>query len=505
MATILIANVGNHDVQLTDPSLLPDELAQRKRIPARTLGNELAANYARYADGIELPIIGVCARWLLEHENVAPGELYIHLFASDQPAPPSTPESEWLKDSMPFAEVIKRHLLDGGLDWMATVEWNGKQRQERRALRLPKRQVHIHTITGNPADYKNTLDYFVHELPRLAAGTGEKDTVYLEVTGGTPAMTSMMIVAGVDAFGKQTHTLYVERGADRPYQVGIGQRFFARRARAAMKAQLELYAYSVAHATLRAEKDLITPDTERLALIAALLDYADRRLAFDFARARDALYRAHQYASGIPQSKVQYWQRELRENETANLLAELIHSASVKYHLGDYADFTQRLFRFQEASFRYLAERMGMRYREAGNNEYIDSAWIDEVAGLGSFLKDYTSPDGKSYSVRLESLNRINLGAIVDYFVQHDAQWTHWRQVAGDIHRLSSVAQLRNKGLAGHGFQGIGKQDLSEAFDDDADHILPLLEKIYNAVFEREIGANPYDAANDLIREILSA
>ncbi len=42
MTTLLFANVGNHDLKLTDPSLLPDEM-QGRRVPYRTLGKELLA------------------------------------------------------------------------------------------------------------------------------------------------------------------------------------------------------------------------------------------------------------------------------------------------------------------------------------------------------------------------------------------------------------------------------------------------------------------------------
>jgi hypothetical protein len=475
-------------------------------LSARTLGKVLLADFERYADALTLPLIGVSLRWLLEHEGADADQLYVHLFASDQPRPPVTPEEEWQKDSIVFAQVIERYLKGPGLAYTARIERDGDQHQETRRLRLPDRRIRIHTIDGSPADYNNMLSYFSRELNGMRRLVDDGDRVYLEVTGGTPAMTSMMIVAGVDAFGRQARTLYVERGADRPYAVGIGRRFFARRARDTLQEQVRLFAYTAARATLDRDADLVDPDAEHQELLRALLDYADRRLAFDFERARDALHRARRFATGEQQARVQYRQRELGGRDTALLLSELVHSTRTKYELGDYADFTQRLFRFQEGCFRYLAERMGLRYK--GDDErYADPLWVEGLRGLADFLEAYTSPVGQAYGrveVTERTLNRISLGAIVDFFVASGGPWAHLEDPVRGLHRLSALARLRNKGLAGHGFEGIGRDDLRAAFGGDADRIVPLLDEIYGAVFDRSLPESPYEAVNELILALLA-
>lgn len=506
MTVLFLANVGNHDVYLTDPSLLPPGL-QHRRPSARELGKALLADFERYADALDFPLIGVSLRWLVERKGVPPDDLYVHLFASDQARPPITPPEEWQKDSIPFARVIERYLKGLGLPYTTRVERDGRQHQETRRLRLSKRQIHVHTIEGSPADYDNMLRTFDRELPRMRRWIErERDRVYLEVTGGTPAMTSMLIVAGVDAFGRRTRTLYVERGADRPYAVGIGRRFFARRAQATLGEQLCLFAYPAAKATLERDADLIAPDVEDYAVVAALLDYADRRLAFDFERARDALHRACRYAGPKHRPQIRYRQRELQRPDSAALLSELVHSTRIKYEMGDYADFTQRLFRFQEGCFRHLAEQMGLRY-DRGDERHAHMDWVRDVAGLTDFLADYTAPTGRAYGrIDLEGrpLNRVSLGAIVDFFVQRGDPWVELGDPVEKLHRLSAVAELRNKGVAGHGFQGIGREDLEDAFGEDPDAIVPLLEDIYAAIFHTQLGRTPYQAVNVLIRDLLS-
>jgi hypothetical protein len=285
--------------------------------------------------------------------------------------------------------------------------------------------------------------------------------------------------------------------------VGVSQQMFARHTRRTLCTQVALHAYAVARNTLDAHGTLVVPDAERRATLSGLLLYADRRLAFDFDRARDALVEAKRHTTGDLQAQLDFWRGQLRSPQAQDLLAELIHSAAIKYQQGDYADFVNRLFRFQEAAFRHLAEQMGMRYRDPRDDEYVDLEWARGVPGLNAFLRAYQISEGRVIDIDLaRSLNRVSLGAIVDFYVR-DAAWSQRREAAAKIHRLSRLAKLRNKGISGHGFEGVGKADLDVAFDDDAEHIVPHLEEIYQAVFDHPLGDNPYERINTLCRDLL--
>lgn len=502
MTTLFLANVGTRDVQLSDESLLPEEL--RGKASPRLVGEEILKDYRRYAGTLQVPMIAACLRWLLEERQVSPTELHVHLFASDQAAPPTTPERQWLQDTLPFAEVIRHFLLDGGLVY--AVESAGKRHgRESCPLRLAGSQVHIHAVKGNPADYVGMLDFFTQKLAHLAERVDPAADIYMEVSGGTPAMTSMLIVAGVEAFGRRVQTLYVEPGARQPYPLDIARRLLARRAREAFCAQVKVYAYAAAAEILASDKNLLVEDVRRQDVLSALLEYGRRRLAFDFRRAREALSTACQYADQSVAPHLRQWWRELdpAERDTVVLVQELIHSTRILYRMGDYADFTQRLFRFQEASFRHLAERMGMRYKDE-DEKRVDPAWVRSVPGLSDFLDNYRTPDGQALRWMDVELNRVNLGAFADFFTRNDhAAIPLWPAVE-KLHRLSGVADLRNKGLAGHGFQGIGKEDLDAAWGEDADGILPLMEQVFQALFGYPVGDSPYDGLNEVLLKLLA-
>lgn len=489
MTVLLLANVGNRDVILTDRNRLPEHQDPRWWDSPRRLGEEIAANLDHYAAAIELPLLHPTLDWLLNEQGVAPGDLQVVLFASDQP-PHLTLERDWLKDTAPFAEVI-RNLLE-------------------KRYKIPKR--FIKRIEGSPADYANMLAYYMQTLPQIATNVSPDATVYLEVSGGTPAMSSMLIVAGVEVFGDRVHTLYLEQDARYPSEIGVAQQLFARKSRETLLGQIKLFAYNAALQTVEQSGRLIAPDNHRRDLLACLLRYADRRLAFDFRRARNALHSALALSTGNTQAQIRFWLRELQEPTIADNLSEVIHSAAIKLTLGEYADLVQRVFRFQEASFRYLAEQMGMQYSKS--DEYLDESWRKSLPALDNYLRHYRrGQDGRTLAETdndievgtTRSLNRFNLGAIVEYFVEHEPRWKHRRAVVDRLFSLSAVADLRNKGLSGHGFNGIGREDLEAALGDSADALLDLLRRIYTEIFDVPPGEDPYQAVNTLLVKIIEA
>ncbi len=482
MKVLLLANVGNHDLQLLDRSLLPEKNDDARWWQPRRLGEAIRDDFKRYRDAIDLPLLMPTMRWLKDHEAVdIKSDLTVHLFASDQDRA-LTNESEWLKDTAPLAEVIRDYF---------NYHWEMK-----------KSAVQIHRIDGSPADYANTLRFYQETLPGIRERTGEC-RVYMEVSGGTPAMTSMLIVMGAETFGQDVVTLYMDRDSHQPYEIAVAQALFTRKTREALNEQISLYAYNAAFQTVDQSGRLLTPDENKRELLRCLLRYADRRLAFDFKRARSELESAYALATGQLQAQVKFWMRELNQPQSSTQLAELIHSARIKLKLGDYADFTQRLFRFQEALFRCMAERMGLEYGKS--DEYASETWAKNQPALVDYLRTYSrTATGQINPVDLKrSLNRYSLGAIVDFYLQ-DAAWAHWRAPAELAFKMSAVVELRNKGISGHGFDGISLDDLETTYGRPADSIVHDMQQAYTAVFEVELSASPYDRVNELIRELIT-
>lgn len=485
MTVLLLANVGNRDLVLTDTRRLPEHDDPHWWQSVRRLGEEYRDNLSDYADVLELPLLAPTLEWLKSENGRDLSTAFVVLFASNQPEQ-YTQREEWLKDTLPFAQAICKLI----------------------ALRygVPKRNIRVLEIEGSPADYANMLTYYLRNLPEIHAYTTADTNVYLEVSGGTPAMSSMLIVAGVEVFGEKVHTLYIERNSRVPNSIGVAQQLFARKTRETLRNQIDLYAYTAALHTVRTSGHLVTTDGRERELLANLLRYADRRLAFDFGRARAALRDALPLTSGNTQAKISFWQRELDTRSAQANISELIYSAAIKLHLGDYADFVQRIFRFQEAGFRYLAEQMGLRYTK-DDGMFVESAWFSSLPALGKYLDIYADRiTGRVTPIDLRRpLNRYSLGAIVDYFIAHDPTWHAHQTPADHLHTFSAVAELRNKGLAGHGFNGIGLDDLREKYGAPPNEMLDALNQIHLELFGAPPGDDPYQAVNALLAEIIES
>ncbi len=496
MKHILIANVGNSDIRFKG------ELSPTQDKSARSLGNYLLSNYTACKQHIEIPLILPTLTWIKGAKGIENPDIEVVLIASDQDKT-YTPADEYKKDTKPYADIIQRYLIE--------MDEKGKK------TRLQKNQVRIETIDANPADYSTALDFQHRTLVKLKTQLDKKYAqegyhVYLEVSGGTPAMCSMLIVTGAEVFGTDVTTLYLDRSSTTPNPIDIGRVLYSRQARDSFKQQVGMYAYGVATKTLEAQSEFIVTDAKRMEVMKGLVQYADRRLSFDFATAREHLEKAQLHIVGVQQSKIRYWLGELREMTTQNFLAELLYTMKIKIEIADYIDLTQRMFRFQESIFRHLAEQMGIEYSKS-DKQHLNSTWLEAQSqqGLQFYLSEYrrdskgakTSKPNK-VETHDRGLNRFSLGAIVDYYVESVDQWKPLYETVQSTHRLSEVADLRNKGVSGHGFDGVSLEIIKKAYGAPIDDMLKNCEQIYCDVFKVEqMPILPYQAVNELLLELL--
>jgi len=482
--TLLICNVGGNDLIC---ATLPKE-----RRGERAWAEEVLARYDELRNLLHLPIIGKALRYL-HAQGVQIDQLI--LIASDQPAPATDVAERRFResDTCATAAVMTRCIAEGvgGLP------------------SIPAPQIRTWIIAdatgcgGDPSDYDLVLGFLEHQLKDLAV-EHVYGSAYLEVTGGTPAMTTGLLIAGTEAFGARTEVLSIHPRRETPAALGVGRRLLATPLRATLRSNASTWAYDAALRTFREHRatmlDQLRPEAEHA--IEALLTYAHCRYNFDFPGARTAL-------ATLPNLPA-VWDGEFVELRSAvaapnrlALLAEVIHGATARYEIGLYADFLTQIVRFEENLLRLLCLQRGAIFVSRQSGSADDDGSLISRAWLRSLTIEL--PDDRDDG-RDRATNRTVLRQLAGLLAR--IQGEDLTAFLSDIDRLRGLVYLRNEST--HSLEGIRRVDLAIRFVGretahvtEADQILPYVTKLYAHVAGQTLPPSPYAAISGLLTRLL--
>ncbi len=488
MTTLLLCTVGNRDVDWKIPGL-SEALSQRER------AEHVLAHYRTLRKHIRLPIIRKALRHVLARHSTPPD--MVVLIASNQfDTTPSDPRElrNWHTDTCLTAQIIHQCLADGGADWQAV---------------LPERvQIWLIGDDGgqrDPSDYDGVRRWLERRLPALHAAHPDA-SAYLQVTGGTPAMTTGLMVAGTEVFGARAEVLYVYERHELPQTLNIGKRLQAHPLRATLRASVRVFAYDAALHTLHQHAPAITDRLEAGAgdVLDALLAYAHHRFNFDLPAATQALHHA---AAGAGDGR---WSKQLMAfydavHATGRLaqVEEVYHGAAARYEVGAYADVLTQVVRFQENLLRAMCLERGARFLLHGSMQQDDSGGLLDGAWAlaqgfqprGVNAGDHISTGWKQLQNLLRHLSRQrgeNLSAILNALCSDS---------------MVRLVYLRNE--LTHSLRGVGKAELARKFggehapDNTADEIVPHLARCFELVAGRAPAPPPFAAINALVETLL--
>jgi hypothetical protein len=443
------------------------------------LAERLQAERDLYWPRVRLPILTKALDYVLAQGEPVESIL---LFVSDQDRE-LVGEEEWQKDTCEVGTLVRAKLLEQ----YAAQQWRAKQ-------------VRLHTIPGNPADYDTMLAYFEHELPRILGFYEAQDLrVYLSLTGGTPAMNAMLLVVGNQVFGPQTVNLYDARGRKQPFPLGVGRRLAGRALGVAFRTNLQGYQYAAALRLLEAEGQLLVDSANARRIAIALLTYARDRLAFNFADAGAALDAALPYAAGSEKDRMLHWQNQVIEPEDTDRLRELYFGAEIKRLNHAYAGWLERAIRFQENGLRQSAVGQGVVFRDR-NMEYLDREWVDGQPELVAYLEHVPSPGGGRGLDPYRPASRPLLRAVLAFLAKGQED-NGPREFLALSDRLEGLAALRNHWV--HRSRGVRQEDLEEAFGGSVEAAAAAMGQMFRLLTGAELGANPYDEINHLCLELI--
>lgn len=476
--SLLICNVGSSDLGGAPAAL--------RELRARERAARILAGWPATGAGLTLPIIGKALRFVQARAPLA----LLLLVASDQgDDPPADPEAraEWDKDTIHTAEVVRRLLLIGA-DGCAP---------------LPAERLAIWAVAGpdgrgcDPSDYDAVRRFFERRLPELCRQHPD-GPAYLEVTGGTPAMTTGLLVAGTEVFGARAEALYIQRRRPIPATLSTGKRLQAGPLRAALRSNAETYDYDAALRLLRRERAIIADRLEPGAAEAleALLLHARCRFNLDLPGARRAL------EGGVDAAGDGRWRaalldlhQQVYELPRADLLAEVYHGAAARFAVGALGDFLAQAVRLQENALRLLCLARGAVFVSQARTRFDQGRWLDQGWAAAHGLGERAGRE----------MTRGNLRWLLTELGRRRGE--DLRPLLDALGRLNPLADLRNETI--HGLRGVTRADLAASFagadapEERADDIPPHLAEVVRLTTGRAPGPSPFAAINQLITALL--
>lgn len=453
---LLISSIGNRDLTL-DGSLLPREefrdrtaelLEQSRRDRAAVLGR------------LQAPILEPVIRWVLQQHTEPPGpdrpeprrpQLKVYLVATDQPET----TRQRFSDTLHAAELLREWLAD---------------RFKAYGLQSTK----IWTYQSNPADYDEAYRYFQElERQRSFPDPGDFDIVYLNPTGGTPALTFGLLTVVLPFYGARATVLYLPNGRDLPIQLNVGQEF--RRAQLLDDVRLQLDEWEFGRAAELLER---AGASSHLAAFARALAY---RLNFDFTLALRTIERAViPRSSGTLRNAAIAQQEQLtRLRDVAEalqnadaprpdcyppLLRELYVNTVLTWNAGRYADFLARAFRFEEAALRWAVEATlhlptGSAKQPRGS---ALPAFVEGIERDPELRQPVESPyEGRTLDYKRAPTRELLRHLLATPRLRSDPTAQRVKALTDRLRRLS---ELRNDSIVAHGFKGVSREAIIEAY-----------------------------------------
>lgn len=318
--------------------------------------------------------------------------------------------------------------------------------------------INLQIISKNPADYDEMLKLYQAAIDNMPESA---DRVFVSLAGGTPQQNISAMLESVARFGEKTTMIYTPRGSKNAIEHEIGYEIYKRMIAQRVEILKEKKMYGVA-ADLAAEYDVLNPHEIKM------LQAKNHRLLFNFETAQ-VLF--NEVKDKIPKHREEIYStidelEKLKNKDIHALIRELYENMLVKWEQGAYVDFLGRLFRFEESVLRLVFERetgVTTEKRKGGYADFI--RYIKENNNILQFLeKEGIDPN------RIEP-NRKVLRKILEFWVKKERK-TRLGQIFGFVKKINepngnSLADLRNKSILAHGFEGISKDRINKLYGSD--------------------------------------
>lgn len=497
MGAYVFCNLGSKDI-LLDGGLIR---------PSRGQGKALLEQYETLHERISLPIIAPALRFILEQQQLlrekSPdyqerGEAdtlveRIVLFGTDQ----SDPRYQ-SSDTCHFAELAAQRLPELFPDVIDKIEI-----------------IFIKNI--NPALYDETFEAFDDYLGEVSVS--KEDICYTILTGGIPACNTALLLQGVRHFGRRLRVVYQPKEG-RPRELRVGAQLLNTFDEVIVLDRLERHDFANALPVLEkihAGSDLIH-----------LCRYAAQRMAFDFRSARLSFsnamrdgsrdtrrfLRRQEHVLDLSVLLEEQDDQQLHEDRMMALLQELFWNAAVTFNHHRYADFLGRIYRFQEATLRYLVENIYGLSTDLNPKvvEQTQTAWKEEIQSNPNLLSYLQSRQMNGKKLDWTRIGRPTYQTMVTYAIKKQGRDKsgellvpakdsgRMKRLLRLLNGLDALVALRHRTIIGHDFQGVSRDDVVRALSLESNERTPV-DRLRNILRSMMIAVepDPYEVVSEFL------
>lgn len=478
---MILASIGNRDV------LYKGQVLESPRED----GERLLERYDEVKEDIELPIIEAGLEYVQTLSRRYPEVLgrnqdtpTVGLYCTDQDNPEYRPS-----DTVELARLIEKKLPE-----------LFPTRSENRGLQIRpgKKSILLFPIGENPARYDRMYSFFEDFFAgNQRVQNPEGWLCFVLATGGTPAISSMLLLHSIQHFGSNCVQVYVSRGEDRPQSLRVGQQIARAETQRRFNEALGTLQFRAAAAIAESAFDGGGGRT-------TTCRYAEHRLAFDFRRSREFFEKALREAQGWNLSKHLEQHADVVDRLDLGasdhaaqplLIAELFYNLEVKYQSGEFVDVLGRTFRLQEALLTWIVERNTSIRTGTGKRLAKQKREVQDTPGLWEFLENYAIT-GEGSGLNLErEINNVALLAVAEYLQSPEAgfsgeEQTRTARVVEVAKSIDKLRNLRNHTIIAHGFSGVSEDELLDTYGSES--LIDDLRTGIGTAIGKDLSTNPF-------------
>ena len=395
---VLFANIGNRNISIDWEFDFIDEKWFIKKEFFKEKTKEILANFDEWKNRLKLNILDIVP---LNKFNK------IYLVGTNQ---------SWendKQDTFYAAEIVKKLIGDDNIE--------------------------VLKYETNPTDRKAVLYYY----KKIFSERLNKDNkLYLFVSGGVPAMKEAMVWAGLST---DLDISILEAVNGKLVESKIEQLYLKEIYKKSLKLFLENYDWFGAIKLIEENKKIFWNAVDYL----NKLKYLNARFNFDFDLANKILDEV-----SLTLTEEDLFEK-IQIGSHLDGIKELLDNIEITYKKWEYTMLLGKVFRLQEAIYRYVFETLtNISTEKDENNGFIE--FINYVEN-NQKLKDYLVSNNINYS----QPNTLVLAKILSYFKDNGKLWKY-QAIFSIASSIDGLKNDRNLSIMAHWWGGLGKSDIDD-------------------------------------------